>query len=562
MNEQHVTRRAARWLSVGVVVVGSLVAGGCEQILGIDGTYKLDTTSTGGSGGSTASGGSTGGATGGSTGGTTSMQECTPGTMEACYSGPDGTQDVGNCKGGMRTCSAMGVWGGCEGEVTPMAEDPGVYGDEACDGYAAGEALCAAIFGDPSQQTAEAVTVDATGNMFVVGQLMGAISFGATTVSAAGGVGVFIAKLAPDCKPIWATQVAGAAHASDVTLDAAGNPIVAGWSYDNATLDNFNVPKSIFVAKLDGSTGAALWLTGCGGDIESHTSGVAIGKNGSIVFAGFHSGTINCGDGPHTIAAQREAFVSNLNPDDGTANWTKTYPSTQYSEANALAVDPSGNIIVAGSFGGSLNLGGGGMTANGMNAFLLHLTSSGVHISSSRLGDGSSQRVGGIAVGAQAALYIAGTFQGTIDMPGVGTLTNNTVPHLFVLKQLAGGNFEWGWSSTMSKGDSASSVTTDSAGHPIVGLEFDGDIEVKGAILTNLGSSGSLDGLLLKLNDDGTVAWTRQFGDGPVMSVATGADDSIATCGRVGASFNDTIDLGTGPLDPQGDDAFVVRHAP
>ena len=48
---------------------------------------------------------------------------CQPGQVRACYSGPQGTQNVGPCKGGMQTCAQDGKsWGPCAGEVTPAAE--------------------------------------------------------------------------------------------------------------------------------------------------------------------------------------------------------------------------------------------------------------------------------------------------------------------------------------------------------------------------------------------------------------------------------------------------------
>src|SRR5688572_25220805 len=65
--------------------------------------------------GSTLSGGSgTGGAGAG----------CEPGVTEACYSGPAGTEGVGMCKAGERTCDAMGRgWSSCFDEVTPKDEE-------------------------------------------------------------------------------------------------------------------------------------------------------------------------------------------------------------------------------------------------------------------------------------------------------------------------------------------------------------------------------------------------------------------------------------------------------
>ncbi|MBK9265759.1 MAG: hypothetical protein IPM54_38975 [Polyangiaceae bacterium] len=81
------------------------------------------TTSTGqgGAGGGGGQGGDAGqGGTAGQGGG-----GCTDGEMQACYSGPAGTEGTGQCKGGSATCTA-GQWGSCSGEVLP--------GDESCNG--------------------------------------------------------------------------------------------------------------------------------------------------------------------------------------------------------------------------------------------------------------------------------------------------------------------------------------------------------------------------------------------------------------------------------------------
>jgi hypothetical protein len=52
---------------------------------------------------------------------------CTLGASQACYSGPAGTQGVGNCRAGSRTCVAGpggvgSAWGACTGETLPRAE--------------------------------------------------------------------------------------------------------------------------------------------------------------------------------------------------------------------------------------------------------------------------------------------------------------------------------------------------------------------------------------------------------------------------------------------------------
>jgi len=41
--------------------------------------------------------------------------------VQACYAGPDGTLDIGLCKGGTQTCTA-GAWAACTGQVLPTSE--------------------------------------------------------------------------------------------------------------------------------------------------------------------------------------------------------------------------------------------------------------------------------------------------------------------------------------------------------------------------------------------------------------------------------------------------------
>lgn len=97
----------------------------------------------GGQAGSGASGG-----TGGSGGGGT---VCTPGEVRWCpYDGPPGTEGIGACKAGHRTCNDDGTaFGSCEGEVPPGDKEiPGDMIDDNCDGTAltGGESVLARYF--------------------------------------------------------------------------------------------------------------------------------------------------------------------------------------------------------------------------------------------------------------------------------------------------------------------------------------------------------------------------------------------------------------------------------
>lgn len=60
---------------------------------------------------------------------------CAPNAVESCYSGPAGTEDVGPCHGGTRTCNDSGsAWGPCEGEALPAQESCFTAIDDNCNG--------------------------------------------------------------------------------------------------------------------------------------------------------------------------------------------------------------------------------------------------------------------------------------------------------------------------------------------------------------------------------------------------------------------------------------------
>lgn len=62
------------------------------------------------------------------------VDNCLIGTVQACYSGPAGTNGVGMCQAGTQTCLGGGKFSVCSGETLPKAETCGDGLDNDCDG--------------------------------------------------------------------------------------------------------------------------------------------------------------------------------------------------------------------------------------------------------------------------------------------------------------------------------------------------------------------------------------------------------------------------------------------
>jgi len=121
---------------------------------------------------------------------------CEPGEIATCYSGSSGTDGVGECKSGSRTCDAEGqAFGPCEGEVIPAEETCGQPSDQDCDGALCGDTFWGALYGDVTDEAALSVAADAQGNVVVVGSFSGSIIFGSDVLISAGMGDVFVLKM-------------------------------------------------------------------------------------------------------------------------------------------------------------------------------------------------------------------------------------------------------------------------------------------------------------------------------------------------------------------------------
>ncbi|NUP05282.1 MAG: hypothetical protein HOW73_04385 [Polyangiaceae bacterium] len=78
----------------------------------------------------------------GETNETTTGCTCTIGDVIDCYTGAAGTEDVGVCHGGQRTCETGDGYSLCAGQVTPTAEQCSAPNDEDCDGTSNEGCLC------------------------------------------------------------------------------------------------------------------------------------------------------------------------------------------------------------------------------------------------------------------------------------------------------------------------------------------------------------------------------------------------------------------------------------
>lgn len=235
--------------------------------------------------------------------------------------------------------------------------------------------------------------------------------------------------------------------------------------------------------------------------------------------------------------------------------WSQRFGDGGFEIAYSAA-DSAGNILLTGVFTGTIDFGGGSLTAVGFgNGFLAKFDAGGNHIWSKRFG-GEAAQVEATAVSDESGnVLITGFFKGTVDFGG-GSLTSGGSFDIFVAKFDTNGSHLWSRSFGDASDQRGWDLSTDNQGNVLVTAAFRSTVNFGGGPLQ---SAGGFDIALAKLDFNGNHLWSKRVGEGHpewASSVATDLAGNVLIEG----AFVDTVDLGGGPLASAGSfDIFLAK---
>jgi hypothetical protein len=241
------------------------------------------------------------------------------------------------------------------------------------------------------------------------------------------------------------------------------------------------------------SSGTKQWTEQNGTDMWDEARGVTTDSSGNVYVVG---GTKGAKLNGVKKAGMTEAFVIKYNS-SGTRQWTKLLGTWRKDFANAVAIDSSGNIYVAGVTERHLD---GNTSAGNDDLFVVKYDSKGKKQWTKQLGTKRNDRARGVATDSSGNVYVTGDTYGGLD----GN-TNAGYNDLFVVKYLDNGTKLWTKQLGTSSTDLANGVATDSSGNVYVTGGTYGGLDGN----TNAGNS---DLFVVKYNSSGTKQWTKQMG--------------------------------------------------
>jgi len=490
--------------------------------------------------------------------------------LVACGSGSDGGPAVPSAPAGTATSGSGGNNG--NGATPPGSTSTG--GSSSSSGSSSGgsttpqsnggKALWTAHLGGPEADVGYALATDKAGNVVLVGYYQGTANLGGVPMTSAGQVDFFVAKYDTAGNAMWVRPFGGPGNdmATGIAIDLSGNVYVAATSDGAITVGGssfgMNGATGTILFSLD-PLGNVLSAKAYGGDSYGTLAEVAVSANGTIGLAGSYKGTIDFGGGPLTAAMGSYAgFVAEFDG-GGNLQFANSLGTDSTTVAQGLSFKSDESVAVVGSFSGTGQFGTTTLTSVGQNdVFVAAFDSAGNPLWSKSWGGITNDDGRGIAYDSNGNLVVTGGFTSSVDFGG-GAVTSKGGSDAFVMKLNSSHSLAWVQTFGGNSTDEAVSVAVDTSGELLVGGLFEVSMSIGGQTLT---SAGDKDIFAIKMGATGSTTWAKQFGSAQAdegVGVAFDAKGNSFVTGY----FRTNVDFGTGMQSSAGDDdIFVGAYAP
>jgi len=372
----------------------------------------------------------------------------------------------------------------------------------------------------------------------------------------------------------WTKQAGGLSSdiGQSIAVDSLGNQYIAGPFFGKANFGETELTPSgsydIFIAKLDAS-GNFLWAKRAGGTGFDIATSVAVDKMGNCYVAGAFSQIAQFGAVPLlTSSGYYDVFVTKISS-NGEFVWAKKAGGVEDEQANAVTVDNSGNVYIAGSFKDKSIFGSTELTASGENTdlFVAKLDYNGNFIYAKKAGGADDDQATSIGTDSLGNLYVTGSFMSTAQFGDI-SLTSNGTYDAFVAKIGQNGDFSYVKKAGGNGDDFGQSIAVDAAGNQYLLGSFQNNLTVNSTTLT---ADGYSDILIAKLDNTGNFIYAKRAGgsgeDYGFSNVVdkygnrylTGNFEQIAHIGSFELTSAGLWDVYIAKLNPDGDCLSALR---
>jgi hypothetical protein len=300
------------------------------------------------------------------------------------------------------------------------------------------------------------------------------------------------------------------------------------------------------------ASGKHLWSQKFGDAKQQTGDAVAVDATGNVIIAGTNGGNVNFGGATLT----NNLYIAKFSA-AGVHQWSKGFNAP--CQAEDLVSLKSGSLVMSARCGGgTVTFGGPTVDATGGANFIVAFDKDGNHVWTLNIAKNLFGVTCLLAADTTDNIIAIGYYAfGNISFGGP-PLVPGDLEDFFVAKLTSAGIHQWSRSFGGAGSDFARDVGLDASGDILIAGEFAGTIVLDTASIT---SKQARDAFLVRLDGAGVVVWAKSFTDGggssyPYMSVAAHSDgSSILALSPVGA-----MDLGGGLLTPAGSTDIAIAR--
>lgn len=499
---------------------------------------------------------------------------CQLGETEVCYSGPNGTEGVGICESGLRSCEAGpngNSFGDCVGDVVPQTCDSCVQpGDQDCSGTAADCTLghvWSKVLGGAGFEYGGDILELPNKEILVLTTFQNSIT-APNTVTSDGGYDLALARFDEDGNAINIKDWGGTANdEAGFLVGLDDGYIVAGRLGDNSA-EAFGTASTLtgvagdgFLVKFDFNH-SPQWKELIGGPAPDKLTGVVRMPDNGVAVCGQFQGTINLGGQNLTSAGLDDIFVARYSA-TGAHLWSKRFGNNMQNNVLDLAAAANGDLVIAGTTTSNISFGGPVITTTGgVDGYVARMDADGNHLWTRALQSTGNEGASKVGILSNGDTWVAGYFDTAVNLdgqPGAEISPFSDGPDMLLVAYSTAGNY---LESMQFNGSGGTIAITGADVGKDDAIIFSGSYT---GILTlapmglDFAAEGT-DGFIVKLGPDGFVHEQRRVegtGNEGLQAVHVG------TCGDVFASgrFNESVGFGGGNLTSNGSqDIAIVKY--
>jgi len=477
----------------------------------------------------------------------------------------------------MRLVSGLlvgGIWAflvlGCNGAGEETGEQlaPVSPGNPSCPSSPVQAPVLGRVLGDHAQLEAPgsrpvAAALAPDGTTIVAGAFRGTLDLGSSSLESAGGTDVFVLALEQTGAVRWARRMGGAGDERfyGLAVGGLGGIYVAGGLTEAADFGTGELgpgPESfdaVVLAKLD-PAGASVWSrVYTGGELSVATDIAADAEDGVVIGGNFEGRNFDLGGGP--VGVHGFGYLARIDA-EGETQFVHLLRGSTDQEILDIAAGAPGEAVAVGwmeriAIDGGDEVKGAGLTDGYMASFG---GSSGDLRWLEAFGTSEDEEAVAVALDANGGVVIAGRHGEALDLGNGATLPAASGMSAFWARI----DRETGAAVRAHALPFTPHLGADAAGGILLAGDFEGNAEIGGSAFT---SEGGKDAVVVRVDDQDVVRWSRQLGGAGDVTVNGLAVDG---CGRsaLTGTFTGELDLGNGRVleAGAGGSVFVATYVP